>query len=113
MRYRIFVRTRRMRWALSQKDLAGLLNRSPTRLSRYENGEDSPDLETALGLQVVFGDSPRALFPALYTAIEEKVMSRAAKLDKQLSGKIGHAADTQRRLLKGMTHRARGESDAT
>jgi hypothetical protein len=39
-------------------------------------------------------------------------MSRAAKLDKQLSGKIGHAADTQRRLLKGMTHRARGASDA-
>jgi len=106
MRNRTFVRAQRKHWALSQAELARLLNRSPTRLSRYESGEDPPDLETALALQVVFGGSPRKFFPTLYAAIEEAVMRRAAELDQHLVGKIGYAADRQRRLLEAMAHRA-------
>jgi len=106
MRNRTFVRAQRKHWALPQNELARLLGRSPARLSRYESGEDPPDLETALALQVVFGVSPRRFFPSLYTTIEEAVMGRAAELDQRLSGKIGYAADRQRRMLEAMAHRA-------
>ena len=106
MRNRTFVRAQRKHWALSQTELARLLNRSPARLSRYESGEDPPDLETALALQVVFGVPPRRIFPSLYTTLEEAVMRRAAELDQRLAGKIGYAVDRQRRLLEAMAHRA-------
>lgn len=106
MRNRTFVRAQRKHWALSQTELASLLNRSPARLSRYESGEDPPDLETVLGLQVVFGIAPRGLFPSLYATTEEAVMRRAAVIDQGLSGKIGYAADRKRRLLQGMAFRA-------
>ena len=111
MRNRTFVRAQRLRWAVSQKDLARLLNRSPARVSRYEAGQDPPDLQTALGLQVIFGTSPRAMFPSIYSEIEEAVMVRAAELDQSLNGQIGHAAETRRRLLKGMAFRAKGSAD--
>ena len=106
MRNRTFVRAQRKHWALSQNELARLLNRSPARLSRYESGEDPPDLETVLGLQVVFGAPARRFFPTLYSVTEEAIMRRAAELDKRLVGKIGYTADRQRRLLKGMALRA-------
>lgn len=106
MRNRTFVRAQRKRWALSQNELARLLNRSPARLSRYESGEDPPDLETVLGLQVVFGTAPRRLFPSLYSSAEEAVMRRAAEFDQRLAGKIGYTADRQRRLLQAMAFRA-------
>lgn len=106
MRNRTFVRAQRKHWALSQNELARLLDRSPARLSRYESGEDPPDLETVLGLQVVFGAAPRRLFPTLYSLTEEAVMGRAAELDLGLAGKTGYAAERKRRLLKGMAFRA-------
>ena len=111
MRNRTFVRAQRKHWALSQNELAMLLNRSPARLSRYESGEDPPDLETVLGLQVVFGAAPRKVFPSFYSVTEEAVMRRAAELDQRLVGKIGYTADRKRRLLKAMAFRAGHSSD--
>ena len=81
--------------------------RTQAQLSRYETGEIVPDFETALGLQVIFGHSPRALFPGLYGSVEELIMNRAAGLERALRGKRDRFSDLKRSLLTGMAHRAR------
>lgn len=102
-----YVRRHRKRWAFTQDELADLLGRTQAQLSRYETGEIVPDFETALGLQVIFGHSPRALFPGLYGSVEELIMNRAAGLERALRGKRDRFSDLKRSLLTGMAHRAR------
>src|SRR2546426_2628445 len=87
MSHHTHVRRHRKRWALTQDELAEMIGRTQAQLSRYEAGEVAPDFETALCFQVIFGHSPRALFPGLYGAVEETVMNRAARLDRGLEGK--------------------------
>lgn len=112
MPHQTYVRRHRKRWALTQEELAELIGRTQAQLSRYESGESTPDFETALSFQVIFGHSPRALFPGLHNAVEEVVMRRAARLDRALVGKRDQASQTKRTLLTGMGHRARGTSGA-
>jgi transcriptional regulator with XRE-family HTH domain len=104
------VRRHRKRWALTQDELAEMIGRTQAQLSRYEAGEATPDFETALSFQVIFGHSPRALFAALYGAVEETVMTRAARLERRLEGKRDRLSETKRILLTGMAHRARRAS---
>jgi transcriptional regulator with XRE-family HTH domain len=106
------VRRNRLRWALSQAELAELLGVSQSIVSRVEAGDTVPDLQVSLSLQVVFGQSPRALFPALYGAVENRVMANAAELDRTLGAKRDHASEAKRRLLTGMAHRAGGNHRA-
>lgn len=107
MSHHTYVRRNRLRWALSQEELAALLGVSQSIISRCETPGYVPDVKVALGLQVVFGHSPRAIFPSLYASVEEAVMAKAADLDRSLGRKRDHASDTKRRLLTGMAHRAR------
>lgn len=75
------VRTERRRWALTQKEVALLLGfESRTPVSRIEQGERVPNLETALALEVLFGVAPRTLFPQVFGEIEEQVMREALTL---------------------------------
>ncbi|MBX9576513.1 MAG: helix-turn-helix domain-containing protein [Caulobacteraceae bacterium] len=103
------VRRARRRWALSQPELAHLLNCSSSLLSRLERGECTPDVLMAFRLQAVFGLAPRALFPGLYRSVEDAVMAQAADLDRRLGARQDYAALTKRRLLTAMTHRASGD----
>ena len=101
-----FVRRNRKRWALSQDDLAMLLDVTQSIVSRCETGAYTPELELALGLQVVFGRAPRALFPALYRTIEERVMREASKMDRSLKGRTDRLSATKRQLLAAMIERS-------
>lgn len=112
MPHHTYVRRNRLRWALSQGELADLVGVSQSIISRCETPDYVPDASVALGLQVVFGQSPRALFPGLYTSIENAVMANAAELDRALGQKRDHASETKRRLLTGMAHRAGGNRRA-
>jgi transcriptional regulator with XRE-family HTH domain len=91
---------------LLQEELADLVSVSQTAISRIERGSSSADLETALGLQVVFGRSPRALFPDLYRKVEEQVMRKATKLDRALARRTDADSGKKRQLLEDMTERA-------
>lgn len=113
MPHHTYVRRNRLRWALSQGELAALIGVSQSIISRCETPAYAPDASVALGLQVVFGHSPRALFPGLYSSIENAVMANAADLDRALGRKRDHASETKRRLLTGMVHRAGGYRRAT
>jgi len=69
-----YVRTFRQRFALSAKEVGALLGqRGPSAVCRYERGDRLPRLEEALALEVVFGQSPRQLFPEFYEHVEERV----------------------------------------
>lgn len=108
----VYLRSHRKRWQLSQEALADLLGTAQSTVSRYEEGEISPDLRLVLSLQVIFDASPRALFPSAYGAIEEDVMTRAAMLYKRLEGRKDHPASRMRRLLEAMVHRAKATKNA-
>jgi transcriptional regulator with XRE-family HTH domain len=106
MTHQTYVRRNRKRWALTQDELAFLVGRTQAQLSRYEAGDGMPDFDAVLSLQVIFGQSPRALFPDLYRAVEERVMRRAAEFDRTLSRRHDRPAQIKRDLLVGMAHRA-------
>ncbi len=101
---------RRKDTALSQGELADLLAISQSAISRLEDGSDPPTLEIALGLQVIFDMSPRQMFAAFYTKVEDAVMAQAAKLDRKIRGKTDAASLKKQRLLTSMVKRATSNS---
>ena len=106
MNQKTFVRHHRRRWKLTPAELAQLVGTSHEIISRCEAVVSRIDLEVALGLQVVLGLSPRALFPRLYRRVEDAVMRRAAEFEDSIRGRHDHIAKRQRRLLAAMTLRA-------
>jgi transcriptional regulator with XRE-family HTH domain len=107
MHFHTYVRRHRKKWALSQEDLARFLALTQSSASRIESGESAPDLNQALALQVIFARSPRALFPALYDAVEEAVMAVAAEIDRELEGKTDHVSIRKQELLAAMSLRSK------
>ncbi len=106
MKQKAFVRQHRRRWKLTPAELAQLVGTSQEIIARCEDLVSRIDLEVALGLQVVLGLSPRALFPGLYRRVEEAVMRHAAAFEEQIRSRHDHAAKQQRHLLAAMAKRA-------
>lgn len=100
------VRALRRRFALNQKELAGLLGLSQSAVSRLESRGEPATLETTLALQVIFGEQPKLLFHERYASVEDAVMRRAAELDRKLRGKTDPASLKKLELLEGMVKRA-------
>lgn len=92
--------------ALTQEEIAELLDVSQTTVSRLELEGPSTTLNLALSLQVVFGTQPRVLFAHLYAEIEEAVMRRAAALEKKLRHLTDPKSEKKKRFLASMTKRA-------
>jgi DNA-binding XRE family transcriptional regulator len=110
MAYHTYVRRNRKHWSLSQDELARLLGVTQSAASRCESGEHAPEIEVALGLQVVFSRSPRALFPDLYRKVEEAVMAVAAEMDRELEGKTDRLSVRKQQLLQSMSVRSEDTS---
>lgn len=95
---------------LTQTELASLIGTSQTSIGRLEAKEgDSVHhlrLETAFGLQVVFGKRPEKLFWELFADTEDAVMRQAAVLDRSLDGLHNRSAEHKRALLADMVRRA-------
>ena len=89
-----YVRTFRLRSALSEEDLAFLLNqKAQSAISQFEAGDRVPGLESTLGLEVLFRQTPRQLFPGYYEWVQEEVMRRAC----ELLDRLGSASDQRSR----------------
>jgi DNA-binding XRE family transcriptional regulator len=101
------VRLNRKRFALSQGELGALLALTQSEISKLEEDRRSTKLETAFALQIVFDVQPRDLFVRRYARVEEKVMRRAARLDRKLSGRTDPASQQKQRLLAAMVKRAK------
>lgn len=103
------VRAFRQRFALTEDDLAFLINlHSPTAIGRIEAGRRLPDLRSSLALQVLFRQTPRQLFPGVYDAVEEGVMRRAKHLIDRLGDRSDHRSVAKRDFLQRL---ARGDND--
>ena len=102
-----YVRTQRRRWALTQEEVAGLLGfESRTCISRIEQGERVPSLESALALEVLFGEPPKSLFPQTYAEAEESLMRRAVVLHEGLLHTTKPREKRKRELLELALKRA-------
>lgn len=98
-----YVRTLRQRYAFKEKELAFLINlRSSSAISRIEVGRRPASLETALALQVLFGQGPREVFPGLYEAVEDTVMRRAQSLIERLEARSDTRSVAKREFLEGL-----------
>ena len=86
-RLRSYVRSYRVRWGLSQDDLAfivGFKNRK--FVSHLERHKIPPTLAVAIALSVLFGAEHAELFPTLCAQIEKDVLARANELYERLQG---------------------------
>jgi DNA-binding XRE family transcriptional regulator len=95
----------RKSWALSQQELAGLLDMSRSNVSRLEVSARHHTLETALILEALFGARVSAIFRHDYLAAYEALLPRLAELSKALEGRTDDAANRQRELLATFARR--------
>lgn len=95
-----------MRWGLTQLELAGLLGVTESALSKFETLANQPSLNLVLGVEVIFGQTARTAFPALYAQTERNIMRRAAAFSERLEGKTDDASELKRRLLAEMIDRS-------
>jgi transcriptional regulator with XRE-family HTH domain len=85
-RLRCYVRPYRLRWGLSQEEVAFIIGiKSRKLLSYLENHKVAPTLAMAVALRVVFGTEHAELFPTI-TKIEKDVLARANDLYERLQG---------------------------
>lgn len=102
-----YVRTCRLRHALTPQELAHLINqRSATAISQFEAGDRVPSLEGVLALQVVFGLKPHELFPDFFAKVEEAVMRRAKTQYEELEGNTDPRSEAKRELFDAMPGRS-------
>lgn len=101
-----YVRSFRQRHALTENELALLLNQqNRTAISLIETGDRAPTLEGAFALQVIFGQAPKELFAELYEHVEDGVMRRARLLYEQLEGEADQRSKTKIALIEEMARR--------
>src|SRR5262245_41893469 len=81
-----YLRTFRKRSGLSQDEVAFLLG-SPNGgiVSRYEQFNRSPNLETSFALVAVFGVRGRELFAGTFEDMKKRIARRARMLEKRVS----------------------------
>src|SRR3546814_12207003 len=104
---RNYLRSWRMRWALSQKQLAHLLGfQTCAHLSKYEHDQRLPSLRSALACEIIFGVPVSTLFEGLHADVEEEVMRRANALFERVGLRTDAAGSRQRELLMAMLARA-------
>lgn len=103
---RQYLITHRRTSALSQDEVAALAGLSRQAISHYENQVMLPSFESAIRLEIIFGQRPGYLFPVLYEQAEEAVMQAAAALRQALEGKKDTNSRRKIDVLDGMMRRA-------
>ena len=101
-----YLRTLRMRWGLTQPELASLLGITESALSKFETQNRPPTKCLILGIEVIFGQTAREAFPALYAQTERNIMRRAAAFSERLESNHDDASNKKRELLAEMIERS-------
>jgi len=102
-----YLRSHRRKWAITQKELAFLLgHKSPTHISRLEQGKRIPSKDVVLACEVLFGVPARSCFPKLYAEIEETVLARAATLYERIDNETSKTAIRKKEFLATALKRA-------
>jgi transcriptional regulator with XRE-family HTH domain len=99
-----------MQWGLTQPELASLLGITESALSRFETQDRSPTKCLILGIEVIFGQTAREAFPALYAQTERNIMRRAAAFSARLELRSDDASNKKRELLTEMIERSEADN---
>ncbi len=95
-RLQCYVRPYRLRWGLSQAELAFIIGTGRNYISYLETEKRRPKLSDAFALQVIFGVELTELFPTLFAETEDGVLARAYDLYERLQGQ--HSEKTRIKL---------------
>ncbi|MEW6312995.1 MAG: hypothetical protein AB1513_02935 [Pseudomonadota bacterium] len=75
-------------------------------MSRLEQCKRFPSTPILIACEVLFGLSPRTIFPMLYAEIEEKVLAHAARLYEELERETSLVAAKKKEFLSAVLKRA-------
>src|ERR1700693_6179164 len=82
-----YLRSYRLRWGLSQGELANLLGwRGAEVVSRIEKKQRPPTLKLVIACFILFGAPAAELFPDISASIEIDVMARVWEMYEKIQG---------------------------
>jgi transcriptional regulator with XRE-family HTH domain len=95
------LRAYRLRWGLSQQELAFLLGRkSAGAISRFEKKLGQPNVEVVMAIYIIFGTHLSDLFPGTFDGIEAAVMARVWELYEKVQGNPSRRTRVKIELLE-------------
>ena len=102
-----YLRSYRLRWGLSQNELAYLLGWDrPDVISRIEKKQRPPTLALAMACFILFDTQAAQLFPDLSAAIEHLVMARVQEMYETIQGDPSRRTKKKLDLLEDAIARA-------
>jgi transcriptional regulator with XRE-family HTH domain len=101
-----YLRTLRKQWSLTQPELASLLGITESALCKFETLALSPTKTLVLGVEIIFGQGARHVFPALYAQTERTILRRAAAFSERLETLDDEASKRKLQLLRAMVERS-------
>ena len=109
-----YLRSYRLRWGLSQKDLAYLLGWDrPDVISRIEKKQRPPTLALVMACFILFDASAAELFPDISAGIEHLIMARIQEMYETIQGDPSKRTKKKIELLEDAIARADRRKRAT
>jgi transcriptional regulator with XRE-family HTH domain len=101
-----YLRSYRLRWGLSQGELAYLLGwKRPEAISRVEKKQRPPTLKLVIGCFILFGTPAAELFPDISARLEADVMARIWNHYEKIQGDPSRRIKKQIELLEDAIER--------
>jgi transcriptional regulator with XRE-family HTH domain len=102
-----YLRSYRLRWGLSQGELATLLGwKGAEVVSRLEKKQRPPSLKLVIACFILFGASAAELFPDISASIEMDVMARVWEMYEKIQGDPSKKTKVKIELLEAAIARA-------
>jgi transcriptional regulator with XRE-family HTH domain len=102
-----YLRSYRLRWGLSQGELANLLGwKGAEVVSRIEKKQRPPTLKLVIACFILFGAPAAELFPDISASIDIDVMARVWEMYEKIQGDPSRKTKMKIELLEGAIRRA-------
>jgi transcriptional regulator with XRE-family HTH domain len=102
-----YLRSNRLRWGLSQGELAHLLGwKRAEVISRIEKKQRPPTLKLVIACFILFGAPAAELFPDISASIETDVMARIWEMYEKIQGKPSRKTRMKIELFEAAIARA-------
>ena len=102
-----YLRSYRLRWGLSQGELAQLLGwKGAEVVSRIEKKQRTPTLKLVIACFILFGAPAAELFPDISASIEIDVMARVQEMYESIQGDPSRKTKAKIELFEGAIQRA-------
>jgi transcriptional regulator with XRE-family HTH domain len=92
--------------------MAALFDVTRSAMSRFENRSRRPTVELVIGAEVIFGQTAKDVFPALYQEIERTLVDRARALRESVKSRTDPVARKKAHLLSEFIKRAEATKPA-